>query len=83
MSEELARYEAGGAVELLDPERVLGEAQKAAQALTRVISSKPKKVMIRGEHYIEFDISGWNAGIYYYVLEFNGDRLYRKMVITK
>ncbi len=52
--EEVAKYE-GGAIEIMDPERVLGEAQKAAQALTKVISAKPKKVMIRGEQYLEFE----------------------------
>lgn len=54
MEEGLTKYEPG-TVEVLDPERVLGEAQKAAQALTRVITSKPKKVMIRGEQYLEFE----------------------------
>ncbi|MFH0866248.1 MAG: GEVED domain-containing protein [Bacteroidota bacterium] len=36
-----------------------------------------------GEHQMEIDISNWNAGIYYYVLEFSDDRLYRKMVVVK
>jgi len=37
------------------PEVVLNEAQKAAQALTEVIKSKPKPVIIRGEQYLEFE----------------------------
>jgi len=37
------------------PEIVLSEAQKAAQALTEVIKSKPKPVIIRGEQYLEFE----------------------------
>jgi hypothetical protein len=37
------------------PEIVLQEAQKAAQALTQVIKSKSKPVIIRGEQYLEFE----------------------------
>jgi hypothetical protein len=37
------------------PEIILSEAQKAAQALTEVIKSKPKPVIIRGEQYLEFE----------------------------
>ncbi|HQD36994.1 MAG TPA: hypothetical protein PKV92_07865 [Thermodesulfovibrio thiophilus] len=37
------------------PEIVLSEAQRAAQALTEVIKSKAKPVMIRGEQYLEFE----------------------------
>ena len=56
MSEELSRYEAGGAVDLVkDPERVLIEAKKAAEALIKVVSGKPKKVVINGEQYLEFE----------------------------
>lgn len=38
-----------------EPEKVLEEARRAAQALKRVVESKPKKVMIRGEQYLEFE----------------------------
>jgi hypothetical protein len=55
MSEELAKYE-GGAIDLVkDPERVLTEAKKAAEALVRVVSGKPKKVIINDEQYLEFE----------------------------
>jgi hypothetical protein len=36
-----------------------------------------------GDHTINLDISKFTAGIYYYTLEFNGDRLYRKMIVVK
>lgn len=38
-----------------DPEQVLEFAHKAAKALTDVIATKPKKVMIRGEQYLTFE----------------------------
>ena len=37
------------------PEAVLAEAKKAAAALQDVISQKPKKVMMGGEQYLEFE----------------------------
>ena len=36
-----------------DPDIVLAEAKKAANALTQVINSKPKKVILNGEQYLE------------------------------
>ena len=38
-----------------DPDIVLEEATKAARALQKVISAKPKKVIINGEQYLEFE----------------------------
>ena len=38
-----------------DPDVVLAEATKAAQALKRVIDNKPKKVIINNETYLEFE----------------------------
>ena len=37
------------------PEQVLGEAQKAASALQRVIAGKKKPVIFKGEQYLEFE----------------------------
>jgi hypothetical protein len=36
-----------------------------------------------GKHYVELEISGYSAGTYYYFIEFKGQRLTKKMVITK
>ncbi len=41
--------------ELIDPELVLNEAQKASQSLDRILKSKPKKVLINNEQYLEFE----------------------------
>ena len=41
------------------------------------------KDVLTGDHTIILDISKWQAGIYYYTLELNGARLYRKMIIVK
>lgn len=38
-----------------EPDVVLREATKAAQALKQVLDSKPKKVMFNGEQYLEFE----------------------------
>ena len=38
-----------------DPERQIEYAQKASRALMQIIESKPKKVMISGEQYIEYE----------------------------
>lgn len=38
-----------------DPEVVLAEAKRAADAVVKVIKSKPKPVIIRGEQYLEID----------------------------
>jgi len=38
-----------------DPQVVLQEAKKAAQALMTVVSQKPKPVMMNGEQYLEFE----------------------------
>lgn len=57
--EEVAKYESGQGQGLIDvakdPERVLIEAKKAAEALVRVVSSKPTKVIINNEQYLEFE----------------------------
>ena len=37
----------------------------------------------RGIHYESIDVSEWAAGIYYYSIEFNGERLLEKMVVRK
>lgn len=38
-----------------DPDKVLAEAKKAAQALKRVIDAKPKKVIFNGKTYLEYE----------------------------
>jgi len=38
-----------------DPEKVLAFAQQASRALVTVISQKPRKVVINGEQYLEFE----------------------------
>ena len=55
--EEVAKYESGqGLIDVAkDPERVLIEAKRAAEALVRVVSSKPTKVIINNEQYLEFE----------------------------
>ncbi len=54
---EVVKYEIGqGLIDVAkDPERVLVEAKKAAEALVRVVSSKPTKVIINNEQYLEFE----------------------------
>ena len=37
----------------------------------------------RGIHKMEVDVSSWSAGLYYYSIEFNGERLIQKMVVSK
>jgi hypothetical protein len=37
----------------------------------------------RGFNIIDVPVSSWAAGIYYYALEFNGERLMNKMVVRK
>lgn len=53
--EELAKYEAQEVVVARDPEEILIEARRAAQSLTRIISAKPKPVIINGEQYLEWE----------------------------
>jgi hypothetical protein len=54
MSEELAKYESPTMMELArDPEEVLKEARKAAEALTKIVQQKPDKVIINDEQYLE------------------------------
>ncbi len=36
-----------------------------------------------GRHYLELNVSKWATGVYYYTMEFEGQRLTRKMVISK
>lgn len=48
----------------------------------QLIYTESKDVMT-GDNSITLDISKYTAGIYYYTLEFNGGRLYRKMIIVK
>lgn len=38
-----------------DPEKVIEFASKAAKALTKIVAQKPKKVIIQGEQYLEFE----------------------------
>jgi hypothetical protein len=52
----------GGA--LRRPEDVLAEAQACAAALRDVIALKPKKVMMNGEQYLEFE--DWQTVAYFY-----------------
>lgn len=53
--EEVTRFEAQEISVLRDPEEVIREAKQAAEALTRVISSKPDKVFINGQQYLELE----------------------------
>jgi hypothetical protein len=56
--EEVIKYggEGQGLIDVAkDPERVLVEAKRAAEALVRVVSAKPKKVVINDEQYLEFE----------------------------
>lgn len=38
-----------------EPDVILAEAHKAAEALTKVISSKPRKVVFNGKQYLEYE----------------------------
>ena len=51
-------------------------------SIGQLIYTESKKVDA-GFHLVKLDITRINAGIYYYTLEFNGSRLYKKMVIAK
>jgi len=42
-------------VKYQDPEHVLEFAQRAATALTKIISRRPNKLMIRGQQYLDFE----------------------------
>lgn len=56
MSNEMTVYEANQDIAIYrPPEAVLAEAQKAAKALAQVVSAKPKKVVMNGEQYLEFE----------------------------
>lgn len=57
MNNELARYDesVGALTQWRDPEQVLAEATKAAQALGRVIALKEKPVIFNGEQYLELE----------------------------
>jgi len=48
-----ARYDYTALMRL--PEQVIAEAKRAADELKRVVSSKPKKVTMNGEQYLEFE----------------------------
>ena len=56
-SEAIVQVPEGAEVVLLEhaPTAVLREAQTAAAALKDVISKKPKKVVMNGEQYLEFE----------------------------
>ncbi len=41
--------------QLIDPEKQVEFASRAAKALTEIIKTKPKKVVLNGEQYIEFE----------------------------
>lgn len=61
MGQELTDTRTGEVVDLSDigltrdPKVVLAEAQSAAKALKTVLDAKPKKVMMNGEQYLEFE----------------------------
>lgn len=54
-----------------DPNRVLAEAHKAAAALQDVLKNKPKKVMMGGEQYLEFE--DWQTLARFYGVTAKGD----------
>jgi hypothetical protein len=39
--------------------------------------------IVAGEHQLKLDIGAWSSGIYFYTLNFNGSKLYRKMIISR
>ncbi len=47
-----------------NPRKIISEANKAARALKKVINGKPKKVIINGEQYLEFE--DWQTLGYFY-----------------
>lgn len=65
MSTEMAIYEDRSSVKLyLEPEQVLAEAKKAADALVSVIKQKDKPLKFNGEQYIEREDWGMVAKFY-------------------
>lgn len=54
---ELVKYEPKDLELSREPDEVLKEAKKAAQALTQVVASKPKKLIFNGQQY--FEVSDW------------------------
>jgi hypothetical protein len=48
------------------------------QVMTEVNADKPA-----GSHLVEFDVTSWSAGVYYYTLDFGQTHLVKKMVISK
>lgn len=54
-----------------DPNRVLAEAHRAAAALQDVLKNKPKKVMMNGEQYLEFE--DWQTLARFYGVTAKGD----------
>jgi hypothetical protein len=56
MNGDLAIYDPRGDIVVArPPEQVLEEARRAATVLTDVLKSKPNKVMMNGEQYLEFE----------------------------
>ncbi len=55
MGEETELVEVNDVAIIRNPTKVLAEAREAAKALKDVVSGKPKKVMIGGEQYLEFE----------------------------
>lgn len=56
MSNEMTVYDVNQDIVVArPPEVVLSEAKKAATALHGIVSNKPKKVMMNGEQYLEFE----------------------------
>ena len=53
MKENLAIEQVGMTIRL--PEEILADAQRAAQALQKVVSHKKKPVVFKGEQYLEFE----------------------------
>ncbi len=56
MNNAMTVYDATGDIQVSrPPEQVLEEARRAATVLTAVLKSKPNKVMMNGEQYLEFE----------------------------
>jgi len=51
-------------IEIFNPEGIIEQARRAADALKKVVESKPKKVIINGEQFLEFE--DWQTLGYFY-----------------
>ncbi|MFC2100635.1 GEVED domain-containing protein [Bacteroidota bacterium] len=60
-----------------------GEASFTILNLMGELLYDTREKVSQGKHQLELDVNHFPAGVYYYLLEFKGKRLVRKMIISK